>query len=229
MTGSLAHRQSQVVVAIVLFALGFLVVVQLRAQAGGGGLAALTSQELTLLVANLNTRNDQLRGEIAAIERQLEDLELGGSRGASSITESQATLSRIRVWAGLDPVQGDGVAITVRGEVSAAVLEDLVNELRNAGAEAIAIGDVRVVPGTVVGGGVGEPGFVDDVRLDDPFTIRAIGGPESLTGSLTRAGGIMAQVAATHPDATLEIEPTDDMILPPTGRDLVPSHGQPGL
>ncbi len=229
MTGSLAHRQSQVVVAIVLFALGFLVVVQLRAQAGGGGLAALTSQELTLLVANLNTRNDQLRGEIAAIERQLEDLELGGSRGASSISESQATLSRIRVWAGLDPVQGDGVAITVRGEVSAAVLEDLVNELRNAGAEAIAIGDVRVVPGTVVGGGVGEPVFVDDVRLDDPFTIRAIGGPESLTGSLTRAGGIMAQVAATHPDTTLEIEPTDDMILPPTGRDLVPSHGRPGL
>jgi uncharacterized protein YlxW (UPF0749 family) len=229
MTGSLAHRQSQVVVAIVLFALGFLVVVQLRAQAGGGGLAALTSQELTLLVANLNTRNDQLRSEIAAIERQLEDLELGGSRGASSISESQATLSRIRVWAGLDPVQGDGVAITVRGEVSAAVMEDLVNELRNAGAEAIAIGDVRVVPGTVVGGGVGEPVFVDDVRLEDPFTLRAIGGPESLTGSLTRAGGIMAQVAATHPDATLEIEPTDDMILPPTGRDLVPSHGRPGL
>ncbi len=229
MTGSLAHRQSQIVVAIVLFALGFLVVVQLRAQAGGGGLAALTSQELTLLVANLNTRNDQLRSEIAAIERQLEDLELGGSRGASSISESQATLSRIRVWAGLDPVQGDGVAITVRGEVSAAVMEDLVNELRNAGAEAIAIGDVRVVPGTVVGGGVGEPVFVDDVRLEDPFTLRAIGGPESLTGSLTRAGGIMAQVAATHPDATLEIEPTDDMILPPTGRDLVPSHGRPGL
>jgi uncharacterized protein YlxW (UPF0749 family) len=228
MSGSLASPRSQLIVAIVAFLLGFLVVVQLRAQAGGGGLAALTSQELTLLVANLNTRNDQLRTDIAALERQLDDLEVGGSRGASSINESRATLARIRVWAGLDPVQGDGVTITVRGQVSAAVLEDLVNELRNAGAEAIAIGGVRVVPGTVVGG-TGTTISVDDERLGDPFAIRAIGAPESLTGSLTRAGGILAQVAATHPEATLEIEPTDDMILPATERDLVPIHGRPGL
>lgn len=229
MNGSLASPRSQLVVAVVAALLGFLVVVQLRAQAGGGGLASLTSQDLTLLVANLNTRNDQLRSEISALERQLETLEIGGTRGSSSINESRATLARIRVWAGLDPVQGAGVAITVRGDVSAAVVEDLVNELRNAGAEAIAIGDVRVVPGTVVGGGGGMGLSVDDQLLDDPFTIRAIGSPESLTGSLTRAGGLLAQVAATHPDATLEVEPTAGMILPATSRSLVPSHGRPGL
>lgn len=229
MSGSLASPRSQLIVAVVAALLGFLVVVQLRAQAGGGGLASLTSQDLTLLVANLNTRNDQLRSEIVALERQLDDLEVGGSRGTSSINESRATLARIRVWSGLDPVQGDGVTVTVRGGVSAAVLEDLVNELRNAGAEAVAIGDVRVVPGTVVGGGGGAALSVDDERLGDPFTIRAIGSPESLTGSLTRAGGLVAQVAATHPEATLEVEPTDAMVLPATTRSLVPSHGRPGL
>ena len=229
MNGSLASPRSQLVVAVVTALLGFLVVVQLRAQAGAGGLATLTSQELTLLVANLNTRNDQLRSDIAALDRQLEDLEAGGTRGTTSINESRATLARIRAWSGLDPVQGDGITITVRGGLSAAVLEDLVNELRNAGAEAIAIGEVRVVPGTVVGGGAGTPISVDDEQLDDPFAIRAIGAPESLTGSLTRAGGIVAQVAATHPDATLEIEPSEDLLLPATARDLVPSHGRPGL
>jgi uncharacterized protein YlxW (UPF0749 family) len=228
-SGSLGSPRSQLVVAVVTALLGFLVVVQLRAQAGAGGLATLTSQELTLLVANLNTRNDQLRTDISALERQLDDLEAGGTRGTSSINESRATLARIRAWAGLDPVQGDGIVITIRGEVSAAVLEDLVNELRNAGAEAVAIGGVRVVPGTVVGGGGGTTLSVDDERLDDPFAIRVIGAPESLTGSLTRAGGIVAQVAATHPDATLEIEPADDLVLPPTARELVPSHGRPGL
>ena len=228
MSGSLARPRSQALVASVAFLLGLLVVIQLRAQAGAGGLATLTAPELTLLVANLNTRNDQLRTDIATLQRQLEALEVGGSRGESSINESRATLSRIRVWAGLDPVLGDGIAITVRGEVSAAVLEDLLNELRNAGAEAIAIEEIRVVPGTVVGGS-GRTTSVDDTLLADPFTIRAIGPPESLTGSLTRAGGILAQLAATNPEAVLEIEPTDDMILPATDRSLVPSHGRPGL
>ena len=91
----------------------------------------------------------------------------------------------------------------------------MINELHNAGAEAIAIDDVRVVTGTVIGGLPGSIS-VDDTPLGDPFTIRAIGAPESLTGSLTRAGGIVAQLAATVPDAALDIQPTTAMTLPAT-------------
>ncbi|HET9435560.1 MAG TPA: hypothetical protein VFO50_01785, partial [Candidatus Limnocylindrales bacterium] len=65
--------------------------------------------------------------------------------------------------------------------------------------------------------------------LSDPFSIRAIGTPESLIGSLTRAGGIVAQMAATHPDVTIEIVDTRDMVLPATERDLLPDHGRPRL
>ena len=70
---------------------------------------------------------------------------------------------------------------------------------------------------------------VDDTPLGDPFTIRAIGATESLTGSLTRAGGIVAQLAATNPDAALDIQPTERMTLPASARVLVPSHGHPRL
>ena len=44
------------------------------------------------------------------------------------------------------------MSITVRGPIDGPGVEDLVNELRNAGAEAIAIDDVRLVPGVVVDG-----------------------------------------------------------------------------
>ena len=107
-------------------------------------------------------------------------------------------------------------------------LEDVNNVLRNAGAEAIAIDDVRIVTGTVIGGTTGALS-VDDTPLADPFTIRAIGVQESMTGSLTRAGGIVAQLAATSPDAALDIEPTDRMTLPATDRNLVPADGRPRL
>ena len=228
MTRSLRSPSSQILVAAVAFLLGLLVVVQIRSQSGGDRLATLSAQDLTLLVGNLNTDNDRLRGEIAGLQRQLDSLELGGTRGATSVADIRSDLDRIRAWSGLDPVAGDGVTITIRGPIGAPDVEDMVNELHNAGAEAIAIDDVRVVTGTVIGG-VPASISVDDTQLGDPFTIRAIGAKESLTGSLTRAGGIVAQLAATNPDAALDIQPTDRMTLPATTRNLVPAHGHPRL
>lgn len=214
--------------SVVAFLLGLLVVVQLRAQAGDVTLANLSSQDLTMLVATLNTGNDKLRSEIASLERQLETLEFGGSRGASSIDEIRADLARIRAWSGLDPVAGDGVTITVNGPIGASAMEDLLNELRNAGAEAIAVEEVRIVPGSTIGGSPGSLA-VDDVALGDPFAIRAIGTPESLIGSLTRIGGIMAQIAGADVGVTLDVQASDRLLLPATTRDLVPSHGHPRL
>lgn len=228
MSRSLRAPRSQALVAAVAFLLGVLVVVQLRSQAGDSTLARLSSQDLTLLVANLNTRNEQLRRDVATLERQLAQLETGGSRGASSVTAIRADLNRIRAWSGLDPVSGRGIAIAVSGPIAASAIEDLVNELKNAGAEAIAIEDVRVVPSTVIGGVAGALS-IDDTALGDPFTIRAIGTPETLIGSLARAGGIIAQLAATDPEARIDAEEAARMVLPATTRDLAPTFGKPRL
>jgi cell division protein FtsB len=161
-------------VSIVAFILGVLIVVQLRSQAGDNGLAQRSAQDLTLLVANLNTRNDQLRTEVDSLERQLQPLELGGRSGTSSLIQIRDDLARVRAWAGLDAVAGRGVAITISGSIAGPALEDLINELRNAGAEAIAIEDVRVVGATVVFGSAGGLS-VDDTALHNPFVVRAIG------------------------------------------------------
>jgi uncharacterized protein YlxW (UPF0749 family) len=228
MSSSLRAPRSQLLVASVACVLGLLVVVQIRAQAGGDRLASMSAQDLTFLVANLNAGNDDLRAEIAKLQRQLDQLELGGSRGATSVTDIRSDLDRIRAWSGLDPVAGDGIEITVTGPIAGPAIEDLINELRNAGAEAIAIGGVRIVAETVVGGVPGAAS-VDDTALSDPFTIQAIGTQESMTGSLTRAGGIIAQFAATYPDTTVDVAPKESMLLPATTRDLLPIHGHPRL
>ena len=62
---------------------------------------------------------------------------------------------------------------------------ELVNELRNAGAEALAIDGIRVVSATVAAGPAGGVS-VEDTALPSTFTIDAIGSPETLTGSLKR-------------------------------------------
>ena len=221
-------RRNQLTIAAVAFVLGLLVVVQLRTQQSEEAFAGLSSQDLTVLVANLNDRNDELRGEIASLEGELAILQANTDHGEANVDELRADLRRVRLYAGIDAATGPGVVIVVRGPIDGSGVEDLVNELRNAGAEAMAIGDVRLVPGVVVVGpaGVSE---VDGRPLDDAFELTAIGAPDKLTGSLTRSGGIIAQLAATQPDVIVEVTPMDRVDVPATTRQLVPSHGRPRL
>ena len=225
----MGDTRSQLSVAAVAFLLGLLVVVQLRTQTGGSALQALSTQDLTSLVANLNSQNDRLRTEVGTLQNQLDELRANQATGATSIGQIESDLGRVRAWTGLDPVSGRGVTITVSGPIEANAVEDLLNELRNAGAEAIAIGDIRVVAKTTVSGPPGSLD-VDGFLLGTPFRIRVIGKPETLVGSLTRAGGIIAQLAATDPSSTLDVEATQDqMLLPASKRNLVPDHGHPRL
>ena len=219
---------NQVSLALVTFLLGALVVVQLRSQAGSPGLAALSAQELTVLVANLNTRNEQLRTEVATLERQLDALVTGQARGETSVDRIRTDLGRVQAWAGLQPVTGPGITILVSGPVTPGQIGTLFNELRNAGAEAISISGIRVVPGTIIGGDVGAV-LVDGVRADTPFQVDAIGSSTALLGALTRTGGFITQLAATDPGVGLTVTPLDRLGLPATDRELVPANGGPRL
>ena len=222
------RRRNQVTIAVVMFLLGLLAVNQRNTQLSSAAFAGLSSQDLTVLVANLDDRNDQLRMEVATLERELAALSQNTQRGDLSVDELRADLRRVRLYAGIDPATGPGVTITVRGPIDGPGIEDLVNELRNAGAEAMALDDVRLVPGVVAIGPAGGVMLGSD-PLADSFTLSAIGAPDKLTGSLTRPGGIIAQLSATQPEVSVEVTPLDRIAVPATERELVPSHGHPRL
>ena len=226
--GSPIRLGSRLTVTFVAVLLGILVVGQWRGQAGVPGLSGLSATELTQLIANLTTGNDQLREEIGDLSRQEANLAAAIDRGGTTVNELNEDLARIRAWAGLTPVSGRGIAITVRGQIGGDGIEDLLNELRNAGAEAIAVDGVRIVMGVVVAGAPGELS-VENSPLGDAFEIRAIGSPQILTGTLTRIGGVIAQIATTYPDATLTVTPVERLSLPATERSLVPSNAVPRL
>ena len=222
------NRSSQIAIAAVALILGVLVVVQLRSQAGGSGLAQLSAQDLTVLVANLNARNDQLRQEVSTDQAELNTLKANQSRGDLSVDEITADLERVRAYAGLEPVAGPGVKIAVQGPIDGSGVEELFNELRNAGAEAIGTADIRIVTGVVVTGTAGDA-RIGSAPLGPSFEIDAIGAPDKLTGSLTRSGGVIAQLAATQENVVVTVTPVDRLELPATTHTLVPTHGHPRL
>jgi uncharacterized protein YlxW (UPF0749 family) len=223
-----ARAGSRIAVAAVAMLLGVLVVGQLRGQAGVPGLSTLTAIELTQLIANLTAGNDQLRDEVSDLGQQEAHLIEARDRGASTVGELTNDLARIRAWAGLTAVTGQGIAIVVSGPIGGDGIEELINELRNAGAEAIAVDGVRVVAGVVVAGAPGALS-IENAPLGDSFEIRAIGSPQILTGTLTRMGGVIALVGATYPDARLTVGPVEAMTLPATERELGPTDASPRL
>ncbi len=222
------NPRSQIAIAAVALLLGFLIVAQIRGQTVGTGLENRSAQDLTLLVANLNTRNDQLRGEVADLGRQLDSITAAQARGDTSAGQLRDDLVRTRIWSSLDAAEGPGIQVVLRGPVTATVLQDLFNELRNAGAEAIAVGGVRLVPATVAGGSPGSLS-VENTLLSDPLKVLAIGNAATMTGTLTRAGGLVAQELATNPGLGIEVTPADLLDVPATTRDLVPHVAQPRL
>jgi uncharacterized protein YlxW (UPF0749 family) len=225
---SLGPRRAHLAIAVVAVILGVLVVGQLRGQSNVPGLSALSTQELTLLIANLNDHNDQLRDEVATLEQQASALQAATANGQTTVGSLRSDLERIRAWSGAIGMTGPGVVISIRGPIAGDGIEGILNELGNAGAEAVVVADVRVVPGVVVAGAAGDLS-VENTALGDVFEIRAIGSPEILLGTLTRAGGIVSQLGVTYPDARISVTPLDSVAVPASARTLIPSHGEPRL
>jgi uncharacterized protein YlxW (UPF0749 family) len=136
-----------------------------------------------------------------------------------------ADLDRVSGFAGLAAVQGQGIEVVVEGELDAVALNDLIHELRNAGAEAIAVGDIRLTARSVAV--QGPPALeIDGVEIGRRFTMRAIGDPRGLLATLERPGGIAAQLEQFL-DATISVTELEEITVPATRVDLRPQAGRP--
>ncbi len=116
---------------------------------------------------------------------------------------------------GLTEITGPGVIVTLKDstnansslDISSQLVHDfdvlsVVNELKNAGAEAISINDNRIVSTTSIlcSGNVIE---VNNQKVGTPFEIKAIGLPEQLA-ALSRPGGYLSKLEQYGIETELE-------------------------
>ncbi len=186
-------------------ALGFGLVVQIRSTGEAEGLTGATEEDLVRILGELDTREEQLRGQLAEREQAVE--ELGGSRtqSGSALAEAERRAEVIGILNGTLPARGPGLRLMIqdpKGALTAAVLLDAIQELRGAGAEAIDVDGVRVVVSSYVSGTPGEL-IVDGQKLDAPYEVIAIGPPGDLEVALNVSGGVVADVARAGGSATV--------------------------
>ena len=218
-------RVAQATLFAVAMLIGMLGVGQLNSQARPIEISRLSATELSTLIETLTARNRELRSGLADIREQLRQYEVSGPQGESALQVSREDLRRITAFAGLAAVDGQGIVMDVDGNLDAIALNDLINELRNAGAEAIAVDAVRVTGRSVA---IEGPRAIelDGVEVGERFTLRAIGSPDGLLGAMERPGGIISQLKLFI-KATIQMRQAESVALPASEVSLLPVIGTP--
>ncbi len=179
-----ARRRSGRAIEIWLIALlvALVATVQIRSQAEvEKSLVGTDTTTLAFLIDDLHRANDALSAETADLTQRKAALQSGGSSAADQELSAEAT--RLRAIEGLIPVHGPGIVMVVDASgLQALDLQDAINNLAAAGAEAIAVNDHRVAMGVPVQqtpGGV----TIDSALVLPPWTIAAIGDANRLAAA----------------------------------------------
>lgn len=155
---------------------------------------ALERAALITQVKQHQRTNDQLRADLAAKEKEVDELR---AHALGSESSSSDQISRLAAQAAASRVSGPGVTIvaddstTLRGTEAEVIDQDLrmlVNGLWGAGAEAVAINGHRISTRTAIRG-AGRAITVDYTSLTRPYTVQAIGDPKTLPAALAATSG----------------------------------------
>ncbi len=192
-----APSRGQAVVALLVGVLAFAAVTQARLTGSDDTYAGLREAELVQALNGLQAASRKAERDITDLETTRDQLRSSTQRRTTALDQARQEVATLGVLAGTVPATGPGIRATVtdpKGDLTLNHLLDGVEELRNAGVEAMEINDrVRVVAQTSFEDDP-EGVRVDGVLLKPPYVIDAIGDPETLASALDFQGGFIDDV-----------------------------------
>jgi uncharacterized protein YlxW (UPF0749 family) len=207
---SLAHPgRGQVIAALMLFVVGLGGVMQIRVNRADDAYTNARREDLIQLLDGLGSESRRLESEIAELERTRAELQSGADTEQVAREEARQRAQELSILAGTVPAQGPGIRMRIAdpaGRVTADVLLDAVEEMRDAGAEVIEVNDtIRVVASTWFG--TDGSGLVIDGRpVSSPITLEVIGDPHSLEEAARFRGGMVSEITGPKIGGQVQIE-----------------------
>lgn len=198
--------RSEVLTGLLCLALGFALAVQVG-QSTGDQLSSLRQDELVRLLDEVTQRADQLDAQVTDLEEIRDDLRSEDGRDQAARDLARQRAEQEGILSGRLPAHGPGVEVHVADgdrPLEAQVLFNLLEELRNAGAEAIQVNGVRLVTTSYFvdsGGGV----VLDGAAIASPYEWTAIGNPETIDRALEIPGGALPRVREEGGEATTTV------------------------
>lgn len=198
-----------IIIGVMCFALTFSICIQLKTIKGATQIVGQSQEEAKLRdeVFKWKEKYDTIYKDLEESEEVLENYRTKASQtsGASASVESELKLTNHLL--GLTEMTGKGVIVTLDDNKTIALdtinisdylvhaedILELINELKNAGAEAISVNGQRIIntTGIVCDGNVIK---VNDNRIGAPYIVKAIGYPEWMESALIMPGGYIQRL-----------------------------------
>jgi uncharacterized protein YlxW (UPF0749 family) len=198
--------------ALLAVILGFAVATQVR-QNQELGLESLRQSELVTILDNATLQSSRLDQSARDLQATRDALVSDSTGGAAALKAAQERLDALGILAGTARAHGPGIRMTISdpaAKVSPTLLLDAIEELRDAGAEAIQVGDVRVVASSYFGPSAS--GFeIDGTKVTQPYTIVAIGDPQTISSAMEIPGGLSENVR--NLGATITITQEKELVV----------------
>ncbi|MBM4465605.1 MAG: DUF881 domain-containing protein [Chloroflexi bacterium] len=206
-------RSAQLSLTILCFLLGLLLVAQFRTQQmSGNSLLAASSDDQLVIISSLVENNARLRGEMEALEKQLNEYQQ--ATGRARLEALVEELNKVRIINGLVEVSGFGVEVSLDGPIGVLDVQDLINELRNAGAEALTINGERLTLYSVIASTEDGVMTINGTQLSRPYILQAIGDAETMETALLRGGGLIATLTRNYEGLIVGVIKRERMVLP---------------
>jgi uncharacterized protein YlxW (UPF0749 family) len=227
-------------ITVMTFVLGALIGLALKTQDRNRADNLPSSTYAGLAEAYLNQRvaiADQTT--ISGLERQNEQLTNAIAQGSPRLQTLNQQLNDSKAIAGLTPVYGPGIIVTLQDSphyknleanpttlapqqatsqmllnfiIHDVDIQRVLNELKAGGAEAFAVNSQRVIATTAVRC-VGPAIQVNGVPITPPYKITVVGDPGTLAGALELPGGIADQLRSADP-AMIAVAKSNKVTLP---------------
>lgn len=162
-------------------------------------------------IIKLNDENNNLSERLQQTDEELSNVRDEAAQNDSSSKEISDLIKEYSIVTGNTDVSGQGIIIKYKPTGSqymsdtAKDLRDIVNEIKNAGAEAISINDQRLISTSAIEM-VKNKIEVNGVQISEPFTIKAIGNSDIMYSGLIRPGGTIENIQNTGAKIEVNVE-----------------------
>lgn len=169
----------------------------------------MREEELRTELANWRAKYEEANSQYEEKSQKLEEYKQKEESDAESAELVQKELEQVNMSLGKTKVQGEGIVITLRdkqtedfAQISADDLLQIVNDLKEAGAEAISINDERIINMSDIVFVSNSVIKVNQHRILAPYIIKAIGNQTYLEGALLGNGGYVDKLNKLGYDVT---------------------------
>lgn len=223
----MTKKQIAITLGIMCFLLTIALCVQIKTMNSASPTVSQTLADNGLRdqVLRMKEKYDNAYRELENAQKELEEIRQAATQNDTTAEAKQQELKENNMLLGKTDVVGDGVEIILEDAnvtntgtslnpsfqiIHYDDIQLVVNELKNAGAEAIEINGQRLVntssitcEGNII--------KINGERIGSPFTIKAIGSQSRLYGALRRAGSILDSISMYGNRA--EVQKVDNIFI----------------